>query len=530
MGLSVRIIRLLSSALVLSLMLGIVSGCGKAEKKHFVMRTFSTFGSEDDAKAYSEILSEYTKSHRNVVINDTTTTRSGSYKMELSIASTYRGAGTPDVIYYSAIKDMSELSDFFVTIDDIRRDYPKFASNISDAVINSAAADNGGRYCIPVRGQWQGIVINAALFRRSSLKIPEKWDDIVRAAMHFEKSKVSLFANTLDESGALIEYMVRGLGGIDSLNSAMNGSPDKNWNTVLEAVNMLDELNAFPEMPKGSFDDLISPSDLKHTSAKKLPSPVERYNSGKAAILLMDNTMCGQINADIDSSYIALPEVGTVRPPEFTTASNSYPTHAISGPVYPPITANTLPPEDNESTVRRSPDPTGTTGTNKTTVTSQTTVTTETADQDQSDADSTPVKNENGLYVSFTEGFYITKKAYYDMAKREDVLDFVEAFFNEKNAVKLCGNYQAPALKTITKDTRNGLTGKSNIYNGVIKSVQTADSFVVTTQTQANSFFWEHCSLAVSSMSKGILSQKEALSMIADTQISVKDIYEKRTQ
>ena len=92
---SVRRIRLLSFALVVSLLLSCVSGCGENKKKNFVMRTFSTLGAEADAASYSEILSEYSKSHKNVVINDTSTTRSGSYKMELSIASTYRGAGTP---------------------------------------------------------------------------------------------------------------------------------------------------------------------------------------------------------------------------------------------------------------------------------------------------------------------------------------------------------------------------------------------------------------------------------------------------
>ena len=510
----VRMIRALALALALSLPLGCMSGCGKREKRHFVMRTFSTFGEEEDAKAYSGIIAEYTKTHKNVVINDTSTTRSGSYKMELSIASTYRGAGTPDVIYYSAIDDMSELSDFFMTVDDIRKDYPKFASNISEAAINSAASSDGGRYCIPVRGQWQGIVINAAMFRRSSLRIPEKWEDIVRAARHYENNnKVSLFANSLDDSSALVEYMVRGLGGTRSLQSGMNGSPDKSWSTVLEAIRLLDELNAFPKMPKSSFDSFISPSDLRHTSPNQRPSPVELYNSGKAAILLMDNTMCGQIDADIDSSYIALPEVGTVTQAESTTASNSYPTHAMSGPVYPPITANTLPPEEpttTSSTVRHSPDPT------------------QTAGAAVSDSDSAPGVSENGLYVSFTEGFYITKKAYYDRNKRDDVIEFVESFFNEKNAVKLCGSFQAPSLKKISKDVRDGLTGKSNIYNGVIKSVQTAKSFIVTTQTQENSFFWEHCSLAVACMSKGIITRKEALGMIADTQLTVKDIYEKR--
>ena len=512
---SVRRIRLLSFALVLSLILSLLNGCGGDVKKNFVMRTFSTLGDDSDAPAYSAILSQYSKEHRNVVINDTSTSRSGSYKMELSLASTYRGAGTPDVIYYSAIEDMSELADFFMTVDDIRKDYPKFASNVSEAAINSASASNGGRYCIPVRGQWRGIVVNAALFRRSSLKVPEKWEDIVRAAMHFENNKnVTLFANSLEESGSLVEYMVRGLGGTDSLYSAMKGAPDRNWDTVLEAIQALDEHGAFPDMSKGAFDSLVSASDLKHTSKKKLPSPVELYNSGKAAILLMDNTMCGQIDADIDSSYIALPEVGSFTLPESTTTSesNSYPSHELSGPVYPPFTANTLPSETKTTTttVRHSPAPT------------------KAGNSSVSDSDAQEPANENGLYVSFTEGFYITKKAYYDSAKREDVLDFVEFFLKEENAVRLCNSYQTPSLRKLSKDTRDGLTNKSNIYNGVIKAVETARSFVVTTQTQENSFFWEHCSMSVACMSKGILTRKEALGMIADTQLTITDIYAKR--
>ena len=501
---SARANRLLSAALAMLIALSCLSGCGGNEKKNFVMRTFSTLGSEQDAEAYSSIISEYSKEHKNVVINDTSTTVSGSYKMELSLPSTYRGAGTPDVIYYSAISDMSELSDFFMTVDDIRRDYPDFAKKVSEASLNSVAADSGERYCIPIRGEWRGIVINAALFRRNALRIPSTWEDVVRAAKNFEKSKISLFANTLEDSGTLIEYMVRSLGGLPSVRSAFRGSPDGNWNTVLEAINQLDDLNAFPKMQKGSFDSYISASDLKHTSKKGSSSPVKLFNSGNAAILLMDNSMCEQIDADIDTKYIALPRIGTISQSESTTASHTYPTNASSGPVYPEMTANTLPPDIPPP----SPDPGG---------------------SDDSSADADESKMENGLYVSFAEGFYITKKAYYDKTKREDVLAFVECFLKEENIIRLCGNYQAPSLTSLSRENLDKLTGKSNIFNGVIHSVQKADSFLLTTQTRENSIFWERCSLAVACMSKGILSRKEALRMIADHQLSVKEIYAGRS-
>lgn len=504
---SVRVLRIVSLLTACALLLTSLASCGKNEKKHFVMKTFSTFGAEKDMTAYSDIISEYTKTHKNVVINDTTTTQANSYKMALSIASTYRGPNSPDVVYFSALSDMSELSDFFMTVEDIRKDYPKFASHVSQAVLDSAAADDGSHYCIPVRGEWRGIVINAALFRKSALRIPETWDDLVRAAKHFKDGKISLFANSLDDSGALTEYLIRGLGGVDSVQSAMNGTPDETWSTVLDAIEQLDELSAFPPMPPESFDSLISPSDLKNTSAKQTASPVELYNDGMAAILLIDNSMCGSINTDIDSEYIALPEIGTVTQSESTTAANTYPTHALSGPVYPRITANTLPPT-------------------QTTSTSTTTGTPSPEPQtDVSPSDERPKNADNGLYVSFDEGFYITKKAYYDKDKREDILDFVECFLSEEHCVKLCGNYQAPSLSSISKQTENSLTGKSNIYHGVIKSVQAADSFVTTTQTQENSFFWSHCSMAISCMSKGILTKKDALRLIGDTQITVADIY-----
>ena len=523
---AVRNNRLLSVILSFSLLLGCMgnlSGCGENEKKHFVLRSFSTLGSDDDAQAYSDIIAEYSKAHKNVTINDTSTTRSGSYKMELSLASTYRGAGTPDVIYYSAIGDMSELSDFFMTIDDIRKDYPKFASNVSEAAINSVAASDGKRYCIPVRGEWRGIVINAAMFRRSSLKIPEKWEDIIRAAHHFENNKkISLFANSLDESSSLVEYMVRSLGGMKSIRSAMGGTPDSNWSTALDAIEELDRLNAFPQMPAGSFDSMVSSSDLRHTTTKKQPSAVELFNSEKAAILLLDNTVCGEIDTDIDSKYIALPEVGTVseQDSQTTTESNSYPSHALSGPVYPPITANTLPTGKTTTTVRHSPDPSDNPDNSS--------GHTESTKLSDSSSDENRVSSENGLYVTFGEGFYITKKAYYDKVKRDDIIDFVGYFLEEENAIRLCSNFQAPSLRSLSEKVRDKLTDKSNIYNGVIKSVENAESFIVSTQTQENTFFWEHCSLAVSCMSKGILTKKETLRLISDTQTTITDIYNAR--
>ncbi len=509
-----------------AVLFGTCCSCGRNDKKHFVMRTYSTFGAADDLAAYSAIINEYTKTHKNVVINDTTTTASGSYKMALSITSTYRGANAPDVIYFSAIKDMSELSDFFMTVDEIRADYPDFARGVSEAVIDSAAANDGGRYCIPVRGDWQGIVVNAALFRKSALRVPETWDDIMKAALHFQKGETYLFANSLSDSSALMEYLVRGLGGVKSVRSAMNGTPDKSWTQALEAVAKLDELGAFPPMAPEAFDYLVSRSDLKNTSDQPQPSPVELYNSGSAAILLIDNTMCGSINTDIDSQYIALPQYGTFTRADITTAANTYPTNAASGPVYPPVTANTLPPTKPTSGGKAPASGSGEAATPAAADNTSQTRTTRAAPVSRTDEQIRSV-SENGLYVNFGEGFYITKKAYYDSDKREDMLDFVESFLKEDSCVRLCGNaYRVPALASISRGAQDKLTDKSNIYNGVIQSVQSADTFLLTTQTQENAFFWSHCSMAVSYRSKGILTDEQTLRLIADTQSTAADVKE----
>ena len=491
------------------------------------MRTYSTLGETADRTVYADILSDYTKTHKNVVINDTTTTPAAGYKMALSIASTYRGANVPDVIYYSSIKDMSQLSDFFMTVDEIRADYPQFAASLSEAAIDSAAADDGNRYCIPVRGDWRGVIINAALFRRSGLPIPETWEDIVRAARHFQKGEVSLFANALDESAPLLEYLVRGLGGLSSVQSAMDGHPDECWSQAMDAIAQLDELNAFPSMPPEAFDYLISSSDLQHTAAEKLPSAVERYNSGKAAILLMDHTTCGAINTDLDSEYIALPPFGSISSPEVTTTANSYPNNGMSGPVYPRNTANTLPPTQPSEQSPQSGGGAPLSGAGESTPPPSQTSATRPAAVSSSDRSQKNV-SENGLYVDFAEGFYITKKAYYDSDKREDVLAFVESFLTEDNITRLCGdNCRVPALASLSRDAEDRLTDKSFIYHGVIQSVQSADSFLLTTQTQENQFFWNHTAMAVEYMSKGVLTKQQTLRLIADTQATAADMVQK---
>lgn len=476
------------------------------------MKTYSTFGDENDRSAYSEIIADFTKQHKNVVINDTTTDQSNSYKMELSIASTYKGVNSPDVIYFSVMSDMSELGDYFITIDEIRKDYPNFASNISEAVLDNAAANNGKRYCIPIRGDWQGIVVNAALFRKNALNVPQTWDDIIKAAHHFKSGNAYLFANSLDDSSALTEYLVRGLGGSESLQTAIDGNPDSSWKKALEAIAQLDELSAFPPMTQGPFDYLVSSSDLKHTSAEKTNSALDLYNSGTAAILLIDNNMCGSINSDIDSRYIVLPTVGTVSETSLPTSAPTS-TTAANPDITLPSVRSTLPITQSKKI------PSSGSGDSSATSITQSKVSS--SDVTQSNSDNV----DTGLYVSFAEGFYITKKAYYDEDKREDLLDFVEFFLKDNNCVKFCNNYQVPSLASISANTANSLTNKSNIYNAVINSVQSAKNFITTTQNQDNSFFWKHCSMAVTYMSKGILSPNEAINLISDTQSTVADIY-----
>lgn len=514
---SVKFVRFVALALVCSLILTGTASCGKNNKNNFVLRTYSTFGADSDLAVYSEIISDFTKQHKNVIINDTTTDQSNSYKMELSISSTYKGSNSPDVIYFSAISDMSELGDYFITIDEIRKDYPNFASGVSETVLDSVAASDGGRYCIPIRGDWQGIVVNAALFRRSALNLPETWEDIINAANHFKNGNVSLFANSLDDSSALTEYLVRGLGGKESLLSAIDGNPDSSWKKALEAIAQLDELSAFPSMTEGPFDYLVSASDLKNTvaSSDKTSSAVDLYNSGNAAILLIDNNMCSQINSDIDSSYIMLPSVGTASEASSTTTTAN-PTTTANSDITLPSVRSTLPiTPPNQA-------PSSGTGNSSAVSTTQSTVSSSDATQsNEEDSDNA----ETGLYVNFAEGFYITKKAYYDEDKREDLLAFIEFFLEENNCVRFCNNYQVPSLSSISASTADSLTEKSNIYNAVINSVQSAQSFITTTQTQDNSFFWSHCSMAVTYMAKGVLSQNEALELIADTQSTVADIY-----
>ncbi len=521
----VKFIRIIAIILSCTLLSATFSSCDKNDKKHFVMKTFSTFGSEADLSVYSEVISEYTKQHKNVVINDTTTDKANSYKMELSLSSTYKGSNSPDVVYYSAMSDMDELGDYFMTIDEIRKDYPDFASEVSDAVLNSVAASNGNRYCIPIRGDWQGIIVNAALFRKSGLNVPETWDDITKAANHFKNGEVYLFANSLDDGGALAEYLVRGIGGLDSLNSAIKGTPDSGWKKMLDTVLELDKLSAFPPMSEGPFDHLISPSDLKNTAKSKdeLVDAVELYNSGKAAILLIDNSICGKINTDIDSRYIMMPSINTASDAFSTTTSSTISTTTTAlGSTTKTTVRQTLPitPPTKRSSGSGS-------GTSKQTSTTSTTVASTVSSTDTTSPQADTKKSETGLYVNFAEGFYITKKAYYDDDKREDLLDFVEYFLQEENCVKFCNNYQVPSLSSISKESSDSLTQKSNIYNAVINSVQSAKGFIITTQTHENSFFWNHCTVALTYMSKGVLSRNETIQLIADTQLTVADVLKK---
>ncbi len=58
-----------------------------------------------------------------------------------------------------------------VSIDDIRAEYPDYASNMNDDLIAASPAD-GKKYAVPVNGYWEALFVNTKILEDAGVEVP----------------------------------------------------------------------------------------------------------------------------------------------------------------------------------------------------------------------------------------------------------------------------------------------------------------------------------------------------------------------
>ena len=161
----------------------------------------------------------------------------------------------PDILFYFVGADADELiqAGKLVSLDEIRRDFPEYASNMKGSMMPVSTA-NGRQYAVPVNGYWESLFVNKNVLAACGVEMPGPdytWEAFLRDCEIIRTKGYTPIACSLSEIPHYwFEYAVFNHGSIASHASLPENSGDaagQNWTAGLLDIKDLYERGFFPD-------------------------------------------------------------------------------------------------------------------------------------------------------------------------------------------------------------------------------------------------------------------------------------------
>ena len=142
----------------------------------------TSYGGDDGNRAnYEKAYKAYETATGNTV-KDASGTSNEEWKSK--IMADFETGAEPDVLFYFNGVDANKLvqGGKVVSIDEIRKVYPDYASNMRDDLLGASPAD-GKNYSVPVNGYWEGLYVNKKVLKASGVEVPGAsytWDQFLK--------------------------------------------------------------------------------------------------------------------------------------------------------------------------------------------------------------------------------------------------------------------------------------------------------------------------------------------------------------
>ncbi len=131
----------------------------------------TTFAGEDgNAQNFKNAVDAWCAETGNTVA-DTSATSDETFKTR--VITDFETGSEPDVLFFFNGADANSFIEAgkVVSIDDIRAEYPDYASNMNDDLIADSLVD-GKKYAVPVNGYWEAMFVNKEVLDAAGVAVP----------------------------------------------------------------------------------------------------------------------------------------------------------------------------------------------------------------------------------------------------------------------------------------------------------------------------------------------------------------------
>ena len=160
------------------LLLGTLLGCQfrqgfSDEDKVQELKVITTFAGEDgNAQIFKDAVGAFEESTGILVIDQSSVS---TEEFKARVETDFQAGSEPDVLFFFSGADASNFirEGKVVSIEDIRKLYPEYASNMNEDLIMPSLVD-GRKYSVPVNGFWEGMFCNTAVLKKCGVEVPGK--------------------------------------------------------------------------------------------------------------------------------------------------------------------------------------------------------------------------------------------------------------------------------------------------------------------------------------------------------------------
>lgn len=233
----------------------------KEEKKESVeLNVVTTFAGEDaNAKNYQEGIEAWASKTGNTV-NDNSATSDETFKT--TVVSDFEMDAEPDVLFFFSGADANSFIEAgkVVSIEDIRKEYPDYASNMDDAKLPLSLVD-GKAYAVPTNGYWEAMFVNKAVLEDCGLEVPGAdytWEQFMKDCKVIKEKGYAPVAAALGNIPHYWwEYAIfnneEDISKHDQIPASLEEA--ESWVSGMEDVKEMYEAGCFPENTLSATDD-----------------------------------------------------------------------------------------------------------------------------------------------------------------------------------------------------------------------------------------------------------------------------------
>lgn len=151
------------------------------EAKPCTLNVTTTFaGQEANVDNYQNAIKDWAAKTGNEVV-DASAVADEEFKAR--VITDFETGSEPDVLFFFNGVDSNAFVEQgkVVSVDEIRQEFPDYASNMKDAMLGASPVD-GVNYSIPVYGYWEGLYVNKEVLADCGVEVPgadTTWEDFL---------------------------------------------------------------------------------------------------------------------------------------------------------------------------------------------------------------------------------------------------------------------------------------------------------------------------------------------------------------